>query len=782
MRHAASTTRHPLCRSILRLLALALLLPLTAYAQENPPPAVAMQQILVADFNNDGIPDALVTSNAAPSAFLALGTTTLGTFSPATSISYFSDCAPGSSVTTVIGDFNGDTYPDIAFTCLNSALSNISVIAGVLLGNGDGTFAAAQTFPGAYGAVLLPGDFNHDGKLDLATVGFIDNTGSATGIMLFPGNGDGTFGPAKVSPFPAGLNYATASSTDINGDGFPDIVAGNFLGSGAYSVDVYGGNSDGTFGTSGNGNFTPNVSIPVGTYPTSLNTQILVGNFYDNGLNDIGVVDTGSGSAGVFLLQNTSTSGVFSLAPAVKTAIAGIQSAAAGRFTVAEDQGASDLLVSVGGALSVLHNTLGAGTGMFDNSYAGLALDTGSRAYSVADANLDGYQDVYLIDGTGALSVSLVSGSATATSMPVSPAASEPISAVWAGNLDFTGSTATGSIVVEGSVNATTTTLVSALNPAPLGSPVLLTATVAPAAISSSIPTGTVTFLDGTMTIGSSAINTAGIATFTTSVLASGAHTLTAAYSGDTNFAASTSSVLTETINIAPPDVVFSGPPSAPPGQQPTLTFTLVNPYPAPLSGTFTLAFTSSVTGRADDPSLQFAGGGRTLAFTIPALSTATPQVLLQSGTLSGTITITLALTTGGTNVTPPNLAPVVITVPASAPVVSNVTAAAPTSGNAFTVVIDGLSNTLEVASASFHFNAKPGATISDPNITVQVPTPFAQWFGSADSVQFGSLFSYTQQFLLSGGSDSINSVDVTLTNSAGTSTTVTGTVAGTTP
>ena len=58
-------------------------------------------------------------------------------------------------------------------------------------------------------------------------------------------------------------------------------------------------------------------------------------------------------------------------------------------------------------------------------------------------------------------------------------------------------------------------------------------------------PTGTVTFLDGATPLGTGTL-TAGVATLTTSTLAAGSHTITAAYGGDTNFAAATSAALTQ--------------------------------------------------------------------------------------------------------------------------------------------------------------------------------------------------------------------------------------------
>jgi uncharacterized repeat protein (TIGR01451 family) len=94
---------------------------------------------------------------------------------------------------------------------------------------------------------------------------------------------------------------------------------------------------------------------------------------------------------------------------------------------------------------------------------------------------------------------------------------------------------------------ASTTTLVSSLNPSGSGQAVIFTATVA-----GSSPTGTVTFKDGATTLGTGALDGAGRATFTTSSLSVGSHSITAAYGGDTNNAASTSTALDQSVGTAP--------------------------------------------------------------------------------------------------------------------------------------------------------------------------------------------------------------------------------------
>jgi uncharacterized repeat protein (TIGR01451 family) len=91
-------------------------------------------------------------------------------------------------------------------------------------------------------------------------------------------------------------------------------------------------------------------------------------------------------------------------------------------------------------------------------------------------------------------------------------------------------------------INAnTTTTVTSSQNPSTYGQPVTFTATVTAVAPGGGTPTGTVTFYDGTMVLGTGTLNALGQATFTTSSLSIGTHSITAIYNGDANYNGSTS-------------------------------------------------------------------------------------------------------------------------------------------------------------------------------------------------------------------------------------------------
>jgi Bacterial Ig-like domain (group 3) len=97
--------------------------------------------------------------------------------------------------------------------------------------------------------------------------------------------------------------------------------------------------------------------------------------------------------------------------------------------------------------------------------------------------------------------------------------------------------------------DATTTALSSSANPSVFSQPVMFTAAVTANSPGSGVPTGTVTFKNGSSTLGTSTLDGTGHATFTTSTLTVAAHSITAVYNGDSNFNISTSSTLTQTVN-----------------------------------------------------------------------------------------------------------------------------------------------------------------------------------------------------------------------------------------
>jgi len=136
-----------------------------------------------------------------------------------------------------------------------------------------------------------------------------------------------------------------------------------------------------------------------------------------------------------------------------------------------------------------------------------------------------------------------------------SPVGTYPSSCSGAVDSNYTISYAAGSVTVNSA--STTTAVRSSANPSILNSSVTLTATVSAAVIE--IPTGSVTFKDGATVLATVAINAAGQATFSTSSFAVGSHSITATYSGDSNFSGGASTVLSQLVQYEPAGTLCNG-------------------------------------------------------------------------------------------------------------------------------------------------------------------------------------------------------------------------------
>ena len=155
---------------------------------------------------------------------------------------------------------------------------------------------------------------------------------------------------------------------------------------------------------------------------------------------------------------------------------------------------------------------------------------------------------VTLKDGAATLGIgTLSSGQVTLATASLSQGA-HSITAVYGGDGNFNPST---SLVLTQTVNkaSTSVALVSSPNPSVVNQPVVFTATVSPVAPGSGTPTGTVTFKEGATPLGTNALNAAGEASYTNAALAAGSHSITALYSGDSNFNTNTSAALTQAVN-----------------------------------------------------------------------------------------------------------------------------------------------------------------------------------------------------------------------------------------
>ena len=173
----------------------------------------------------------------------------------------------------------------------------------------------------------------------------------------------------------------------------------------------------------------------------------------------------------------------------------------------------------------------------------------------------------YAISATGGGSGNAVTfgvtGPATLTgsTLTITGVGTVVVTANQAGNANYTAATAVTQSVVVNKAN-TATSRVSSANPAIFGQPVTFTATISPVAPSTGTPTGTVQFSVNGSAVGSPVTLSGGQATYSSSTLAIGSDSITAVYSGDSNFIGSAATALSQAVNKATQTITFTAPTS----------------------------------------------------------------------------------------------------------------------------------------------------------------------------------------------------------------------------
>jgi Bacterial Ig-like domain (group 3)/FG-GAP-like repeat len=291
-----------------------------------------------------------------------------------------------------VGDFNGDGKPDLAV--MNADDNAIAI----LLGNGDGTFTNSGSITGVgttscssnnqqSNCSIAVGDFNHDGKADLVETSDFDNA-----VYIYLGNGDGTFTAAPGSPVTVG-NFPVAVRTgDFNTDGLLDLVVAN---AGDDTVSILLGNGDGTFAEASGS------PVAVGSFPFFL----AVADFNGDGRVDVAVTNDDDSTVSVLLSNGDGTffnapgspvgSGNYAPCPIVAADFNGdgIVDLAVANFTPDTGQTVSNVVI-----------LLGKGDGSFTDA-PGSPVLVGLNPFAMvaADFNQDGNTDL-AVDNYGEIS------------------------------------------------------------------------------------------------------------------------------------------------------------------------------------------------------------------------------------------------------------------------------------------------------------------------------------------------------------------------------------------
>jgi hypothetical protein len=497
----------------------------------------------VGDFNEDGIPD-LAVENAGDdtiSILLGKGDGTFTFFAQPLITVGTPDCENidiQSNCAIVVGDFNNDGHADLAVT------SGYDNTVTVLEGDGKGSFTPFLGSPiqvGNYPEAIKIGDFNNDGIQDLAVANANDNN-----ISILLGNGDGTFTGASGSPVNTGIgNFPFfIAVADFNNDGNLDLAVVNGRDN---SVSFLEGNGDGTF--------TPFAGSPF-IFPNNAGSSpIVAADFNRDGKVDLAVANFNVNN--VYILLGNGD-GTFTL-PAQPPITVGPNPFAMVALDYNGD-GYTDLAVAnynynfsphpPAGTLTLL---IGNGDGSF--SSAGATIPVGQLPNDVvtADFNGDGKPDLAIPDSDDTYSTILlntVTQTATATldNVVLAGAGTHIVKATYPANTEFAASSAT--IDLQGLIISTTLTLSANPTQQMVSMPVTFTAQLSPTA--SMAPTGTVTFYDqsgGGAQLGTAPIGANSQAALTVSFIAAGVHSITASYSGNPIFPASSSNAVSVTID-----------------------------------------------------------------------------------------------------------------------------------------------------------------------------------------------------------------------------------------
>jgi len=497
------------------------------------------------------------------------------------------------------GDLDRDGKLDLV---VSNACDNSRCATGnggnvrVLLGNGDGTFRLGQKYSsGGYGtSSVAMGDLNGNGKLDVIVANQCATSDCKSGgsVSILMGNGDGTLQAAQSYPTRAFTAEAIVLA-DVNNDGKLDVIVASLCQTASCqngAVSVLLGNGNGTLQAA-----QTQASGGLGT------NALAVGDFNRDGILDVVTasqcLDSSCTRGGVGVLLGNGD-GTFQIPQSYNSGGAQADSVVVADLNA---DGKLDLVVSnlCQTPGNCANGTVGSLPGKGDGTFWGArSFSSGGQnasAVVAGDFNGDGNQDV-VVANSDVTCVLLGNGDANfQTAVPYYPGGislavgdfngdQQPDLAIGTGTLSA--ATILPNVVV-GYRQATATTLASVPNPSSVNQSVAFTATVTTQAHGS--PTGTVTFQSGTTGLGQVTL-VKGQANLNYAFTMHGTNTITAMYSGDSTFLPSTSGALRQKVTPANTTTTITSLPNPSNfGQSVTFTINVAGQYGGTPTGMVTL-------------------------------------------------------------------------------------------------------------------------------------------------------------------------------------------------
>jgi Bacterial Ig-like domain (group 3)/FG-GAP-like repeat len=430
-----------------------------------------------------------------------------------------------------VADLNGDGKPDLVVANHNGQLA-------IFIAKSNGTFLPPTIVTLDFyvtGSIAI-GDFNGDKKPDIVAVG--GGNVSGIGLALLTGNGDGTFNPPQY--FPTALSGSSISLVvgDFNKDGNSDIYVG-----GNGSSELILGDGKGNFHDTQLQNAS-GFSVAVGDFNGDGNLDVASSEPYGEYPNNA--------SALAVLLGNGD--GTFQ-SPQMYPGFNNYQGVLGVAVADLNHDNKLDLVATdyAGGGVLVF---LGKGDGTF-NSPTGWAAGNQAGTVTVADFNGDGNLDLAVSDFGGG-GITVLPGNGDGTFVPPYPPSDFPTgknpTGIVVADFNHDGSPdiavanyGDGTISILLNAAGTFVRIHSSIHPSTSGQPVTFTATVRPSIAHSPLPSGLVTFTDGSVILGQSQLSN-GSASLTTSMLAKGRHKISADYDGDETFNPNQSGMLVENV------------------------------------------------------------------------------------------------------------------------------------------------------------------------------------------------------------------------------------------